>query len=170
MKTEPKLEPWMSAFERFTGAKFVTAKAIGQDEIDEEIVKEEEDIKNMTNTEIVEEFMEFIKPIEIATRRHIVIKERSLLEIEDFLKEKLSQARAEGRAEYKREYEMIQKVTDASSGAQLARWEEAIRVDERAKNKYRLYSDVEELVVYGKTASGNTKILFQDVINLINSL
>ena len=124
----------------------------------------------MTNTEIVEEFMEFIKPIEIATRRHIVIKERSLLEIEDFLKEKLSQARAEGRAEYKREYEMIQKVTDASSDVQLAMWEEAIRVDERAKNKYRLYSDVEELVVYGKTASGNTKILFQDVINLINSL
>ena len=58
MKTEPKLEPWMSAFERFTGAKFVTAKAIGQDEIDEEIVKEEEDIKNMTDhtKKIIERF------------------------------------------------------------------------------------------------------------------
>jgi len=32
MKTKPKLEPWMSAFERLTGAKFVTVKAIGQDE------------------------------------------------------------------------------------------------------------------------------------------
>ena len=70
MKTEPKLEPWMSAFERFTGAKFVTAKAIGQDEIDEEIVKEEEDIKNMKEKETLQEILYILADVveEQATR------------------------------------------------------------------------------------------------------
>ena len=77
-------------------------------------------IKNMTD---IEELRAKIQDVLDACGNHSLSEDTIIHILKDtlgiFVSKKLARAREQGRAEYKREYEMIQKVTDASSAGQL---------------------------------------------------
>ena len=72
----------------------------------------------MTNTEIVEQILLDVVHYNAEDGAFYFIGTQ-INGIRSSILKALDLARAEGRAEYKREYEMIQKVTDASSAGQL---------------------------------------------------